>query len=284
MTISRHSYTCFAQRSTFGAFATGLWLITAFFTGAVAQEHPQIEPEPGGWFGGSQAYEICLASVETDPEIGFERAMAWEDQGGGPPAKHCGAVALISLDLFAEGADRLDQMAQNISNGLNADIRAELLIQAATAWMLEGFPGQALESLRAAEALEPTRIRLVLDIHFDRARAHIMNGEWELAVTSLNQALVIAPNAQEALVLRATAHRVLGQNDQAFADLARLLEDDPEFVPGYLERGLLHHVIGDEAAARADWIRVLIIEPEGGLADAARAHLFDLDFPDGMTE
>ena len=283
MTDKRHSYTCFAHGSTFGAFAAIFWLICGAPV-VLAQDSQIDESLDGGWFGGSQAYDLCITAVEMDPDDGFERSLSWQAQGGGPPAEHCGILALVALELFAEAASRLDAMAQSNSNGLGADIRAQLLVQASSAWMLEGFPQQALESLRAAEALEPASTRINLDIHFDRARAHSMDANWALAIESLDQALLIAPFAQDALVLRATGNRALGQINEALADLTRVLNDDPEYAPAYLERGVLKRLEGETDGARADWIRVLMIEPEGELADAARAHLHDLDFPDGLTE
>ncbi len=275
----RHSYTCFTRRSTYAGFASLLWL-----TSAVAQEPSAPIEEAGNWFGGSPAYEFCLGQVETDPDQAFDRALNWQDQGGGPPAHHCGALALVALGHYADGADRLDTLAQDTSNGLGTDLRAEILIQAANAWMMEGFPGQARESLNAALALDSTLLRVLVEAHFDMARAHIMDGNWEEAIEELDFTLDYAPGARDALVLRATGHRTLEQLQPAMDDLTEVLTQDPDYMPALIERGVLWRMLSDDNAAREDWIKVLMLEREGEMADAARAHLHDLDFPDGMAE
>ncbi len=272
--MKRHSYTYFWRRSTLGALAALLWLTPAF-----AQDDQVDDP---GWFGGSLAYQFCLTQSETDPEQAFDRALDWFDQGGGPPALHCSAVALVALGHFGDAADRLDALGQDPANGLGARLRAEIFVQAASAWMLEGFPLQAVESLEAALALEAGDQRLQMEIYFDRARAFVMDDNWGAAVDDLNRVLDIAPYAHDALTLRATGYRALGEVGLAQEDLSRVLTDDPDYAPALLERGVLWRMLSDDDAARADWIRVLQLEPEGELGDAARRHLYDLDFPDGL--
>lgn len=266
------SYTALRQWSTLGATFALLWL-----TPAEAQLGRDMSAE-------EIAYEFCLNQVATDPEAAFDRAIAWEDQGGGPAAVHCSAVALIALEQFGDAATRLDEVAQNTNNGLTANVRAELLQQSANAWMMEGFPLQAVQSLDAALALEPTITGLSTSLWFDRARAHVMDGNWPDAIDNLMIVISDQPGAKDALTLRATGYRSLGEVGLAQEDLARVLDDDPDYAPALIERGVVHRFLGNDDAARADWIRVLLLEETGELADAARRHLHELDFPEGMPE
>jgi tetratricopeptide (TPR) repeat protein len=236
----------------------------------------------GRWFGGSDAYERCLGAIDEDALQAFDRALAWRDQGGGPPAVHCAAVALSALGQYGDAADRLDALAQDTNNGLDAPIRAQLLVQAANAWMLEGFPDQGVESLNAALSLNVNSDPLSAEIYFDRARARIMDGLWDEAIEDLTRTLRYAPGAKDARTLRATGYRLRENEGAAIADLARVLDDDPDYAPALLERGLVFLGQGNSEAARADWIRVLQLDVEEDLKAEARAYLHQLDFPDGL--
>jgi len=251
-----------------------MWLMPL---GALAQE-----PSDSRWFGGSEAYEFCLSAIDEDPEQAFDRALAWRDQGGGPPAVHCSALALLAIGQYGDAADRLDALAQDINNGLSAPLRAQILIQAANGWMMQGFPGQAIQSLNAALSLDAGSDGISVQIYFDRARAHVLDDDWPPAIDDLTRALDLAPGAKDALTLRAMGYRFQGDTARAETDLARVLDDDADYAPALLERGLLHRAAGDDAAARADWTRVLQLDPEADLLAAARAYLYDLDFPDGL--
>lgn len=59
----------------------------------------------------AKQYQDCLKLARLKPEDGFESAIAWRDMGGGEPAKHCVAVALIALEKYEEAATRLDALA-----------------------------------------------------------------------------------------------------------------------------------------------------------------------------
>jgi len=248
--------------------------------GARAQEAPA-----ASGFGGSEAYQLCLNAIDEDPQQAFDRALAWRDQGGGPPAIHCSALALMALGQYGDAADRLDALAQDTHNGLSASLRAQILVQAANGWMLQGFPDQGVESLNAALSLNVSSTPLTAEIYFDRARAHIMNGGWDDAIGDLTRALDAEPGAKDAQTLRATAYRLTGNNLAASADLTHVLDGDPDYAPALLERGVMRLMAGNEDAARADWIHVLQLDDaEDELKSAARGYLHQLDFPDDYAE
>src|SRR5919108_545494 len=56
-------------------------------------------------------YEDCMTLARRVPADGYESALAWEGQGGGDPARHCAAVALIGMGKFTEAAERLESLA-----------------------------------------------------------------------------------------------------------------------------------------------------------------------------
>lgn len=275
--MKRHSYTSFSIGSTFASLLAVLWLMPSV---ALAQG-----ADGGGGFGESEAYELCLGAIDDDPLTAFDRALAWRDQGGGAPAVHCSALALIALGQYGDAADRLDATAQDTHNGLSAVIRAQLLVQAANAWMMEGYPDQGVESLNTALALNVPSDALSAEIYFDRARARFMDGLWDEAVDDLSHALSYQPGAKDARTLRATAYRLAGDTANARADIVYILNEDPDYAPALLESGVLHVTAGDEAAARADWVHVLQLEnAEADLKGAARAYLQELDFPGGLQD
>lgn len=271
------SYTALTRGSTALAIGALLWL-----TPAAAQLNQGGEAGvPLNSFGGSTAYDVCLARIDVDPEDGFDRALAWYSQGGGAPALHCAAIALLTAGHFADAADRLDLIAQNPSNGLDAEMRARILDQAGNAWMMEGFPDQAIESFNAGLALDPQGSGLRTEIYFDRARAWIMDQNWDQAVQDLGRVLELAPGAKDVLTLRATGYRALGSEDLAWQDIADVLAADPDYSPALIERGVLHVMRGDTDAARADWVKVLLQEDGGELEAAARSYLHELDIGPG---
>ncbi len=272
--MNGQSYTSFPFGSTLAAIAAVLWL-----TAPTALAQPT---EDDRWFGGSGAYDFCLNAIEEDPVMAFDRALAWNAQGGGPPAIHCSALALIELAQYGDAADRLDALAQDLNNGLSGLIRAQILIQAANAWIMEGFPDQGIESLDAALSLNVESSGISAQIYFDRARAHALDHEWREAVDDLTRALDYAPGAKDALTLRATSYRLLGETENAQEDIARVLDADSDYAPALLERGVLNLLAGDEEAAREDWISVLQMEAEDDLQRAARSYLYELDFPGGL--
>ncbi|MFB9970567.1 hypothetical protein ACFFMP_11345 [Pseudoroseomonas cervicalis] len=77
-------------------------------------DHPQaappapplpVPPEPPR-LSDSAEYEACLDLLRNDPEGALNRAMEWEQQGGGDPARHCLALGLLALGEPERAAPR----------------------------------------------------------------------------------------------------------------------------------------------------------------------------------
>jgi tetratricopeptide (TPR) repeat protein len=221
---------------------------------------------------GAERYATCLAGIEADAAAAFETAIAWRDEGGGFPARHCVALALIRLGHRVEAANRLEVLAEDM-RAAGQPLVAEVLGQAGNAWLLGGEPGRALAVFDAAMALEPSGAELLVD----RARAQAALGDYGAAAADLDRALTRDPDNADALAYRAAARRRLGRQEEAAADLERALWLAPRHPEALLERGLLNIERGDRAAARRDLIEVRMVAPQSAAAEVAGANLERLD-------
>jgi tetratricopeptide (TPR) repeat protein len=217
-------------------------------------------------------YHKCFVLARTQPEQGWEEALAWQSLGGGEAARHCGALALIGLGKHEEAAHRLEALAQESRRP--ETVRAEMLAQAGQAWLLAGKPQQALAVQDTALKLVPGSPELLLDKAVTLAQV----AHYQEAKEALDEVLKRQPNRIEAMVLRASAQRYLGQPALAKDDVARALVLDPDSVDALLERGMLRRLDGDDVGARADWVRVLTLAPpDSPVAEATRRNLEMMD-------
>lgn len=219
----------------------------------------------------ARRYAECIALAQRQPNDGWETALAWSSLGGGEAARHCAAVALIGLGHVEEAATRLERLAQESRR--DAALRAEMLGQAAQAWLLAGQSERAVGTLDAALKLAPQSV----DLHVDRALAQAERGDFSAALADLDGAARLAPRRADVLALRAAAKRRLGDMAGAEEDVVAALEIDPDQIDALVESGILQAQRGDAAAARRDWRRVLELQPDGPAADAARRHIEALD-------
>jgi tetratricopeptide (TPR) repeat protein len=204
-----------------------------------------------------------MSMAKTDPGAARDFAERWQTRGGAHPADHCYAVALVGLKQYKEGATRLETLAQAMGHAPNS-LRAEVLDQAAQAWLLAGDPARAYAADTAALNLLPDD----LDLLVDRAEAAGSEGWYDKAAADLDRVLKADPNRIDALIYRASANRALGKLDIALADIDRAVSLAPSSVAGLLERGDILRLKGDVNGARRDWVRVSQLAP-GSAADAA---------------
>lgn len=216
-------------------------------------------------------YQDCMAKAKNTPQAGFDAAIAWRDMGGGVPAEHCAAVALIALGHAGEAAGRLEDLGQRPT--VEMDLRVGLLTQAAQAWQLAGQPERAYAVLTGLIAERPDDAAL----YVDRATARAELGHYEEAARDLTQAIELDPGRADAWVLRASARRYLDRLDAAASDLEQALALEPGHPEGHLERGMIRRLRGDDAGARQDWLAVIRQAPESAAADAARRNLELMD-------
>src|ERR1700750_1666553 len=129
-------------------------------------------------------YRRCLADSSANPTIALSDAEAWVKSGGGVPAEHCAALALVTLKRYAEAGARLDRIAGGRAT-LDAEFRIALYDQAGNAWLLAGDGAKAVQSLSGALTLSAGDA----DLFTDLARAQAMVRNWHEVVLDLNAAL-----------------------------------------------------------------------------------------------
>ena len=232
---------------------------------------PQVTNPADAERADAKRYETCITLAKSKPADGWEAALTWMGEGGGDPARHCGAVALIGLKQYKDAAQRLEELAKTSQASL--DVRAGLLDQAGQAWILDGDPARAYADDTTALQLAPNKPDLLID----RAESLALTQQWKDAVADLDRALSLAPDRSDALTYRATAKRMLGDLKGAAADIARALQLNPYSPVAWLEDGNIKRLAGDSAGARKAWMQVLALTPKGSSADDARLNLETLD-------
>lgn len=221
----------------------------------------------------SREYRHCMQLTRTSPNEAFERALSWQDAGGGPAAKHCAAVALMSLGHYKEAATRLEKLAKSMPDDAPGGIVADILGHAGIAWQQAGDPTKAYAVQTAALELSPKHTILLAD----RAMTLIDSGKPREALADLDKAVEVAPDDPQLRVFRGSAHRQLGNLDRARADLGKALTLKPDHPEGLLERGIVHRLQGRKDAARQDWLKLIELHEGRPAADLARRNLEKLD-------
>jgi tetratricopeptide (TPR) repeat protein len=211
----------------------------------------------------AETYEHCMHLAQDDPGAARDLAEHWQSRGGAHPADHCYAVALVGLKQYKEGATRLETLAQAMIHAPNS-LRAEVLGQAAQAWLLAGNSARAYAADSAALNLLPGDADLLID----RAEAAGSEGWYDKAAADLDRVLMSDPNRVDALTYRAAANRELGKLDAALTDIDKAVGLSPRSVAALLERGDILRLKGDDNGARRDWIMVSQLAP-GSAEDAA---------------
>jgi tetratricopeptide (TPR) repeat protein len=230
---------------------------------ASAQHLPAVEADH---------YARCMDEARQNPSAAWDDALAWRDTGGGHPAEHCAAVALIGLKQYDEAGKRLEKLADEMFKA-PPDLRAEVLDQAAQARLLGGHPVRAIEISTMALAITPDDP----DLMIDRAEAYAASGKYQEALADLDKAIAHDAHRVDALVFRAAAHRALQQLDPALRDAEAAVRASPDNPDALLERGNIRRLKGDAAGARKDWLRIAQIAPDSPAAQAAKANIEQLD-------
>lgn len=174
----------------------------------------------------------CLERIETEPEEAYEDGLAWFGEGGRPFARQCTALALIALGHVAEGAARLEELA-NADDAGSLGQRVIYLAQSGNAWLLAGAPEEALVTLDNALKLSPGDAQ----VKADRASALMALERWEEAAEELDEAVAQIPRDGFVRKLRGEVRLVLGDYEGADADVQAAIAADPEDIEAYVLRG-----------------------------------------------
>lgn len=251
-------------------FVRGLGLILLAGSAAAAEpaKSPVLSKTPRNAEADAATYDRCLKLAKQDPKSAQRLALSWRERGGAHPADHCAAVALVGLKQYKEAATRLEALAADMKTA-PAGLRADVLDQAAQAWLLAGDAVRAYAAAGRALTLQPDDPDLLVD----RAEAAASAGYFDKAVADLDRVLQADPGRPDALIYRASANRALDRLDPALADVEKALAQAPNSVPALLERGNIRRLKGDPTGAREDWERIGQLAP-GTQADmAARSNL-----------
>ena len=213
-------------------------------------------------------YEACMQLARQEPAAAEESARAWLDLGGGEPAKHCIAVALIGQQRYGDAAQMLEDLAANMNDPIPR-LQSEMMAQAGQAWMLADNTERALDAQSKGLSYAPDNIELLID----RSITHATRDEFWEAVDDLDKAYQMNPERTDVLVLRASAYRRLEAVELALDDLNRALSIDPGYPEGLLERGIVHRMMGNDEAARQDWNKIIDSVPGTPAAEIARRNL-----------
>ncbi|MFZ5790085.1 MAG: hypothetical protein ACOY3L_05240 [Pseudomonadota bacterium] len=256
-------------RKITAALLAALWLAVAHRP-AGAQE----TSFPENNFEEAKQYAACMELARIRPQDAYDSSGTWLAQGGGPPAEHCRAVALIGLNRFTEAAQLLESTAAKLAGtDSSRALAARLYDQAGQTWLMENDAAQAVAASNAAVGLEPKDP----DMLVDRAMALGAAERWWDAIDDLNRANELAPKRADILVLRASAYRNVDSPEMAMADVAQALTLDPNNAEGLLERGILEAQANNKEGARADWLKAIQLAPNTPTAEAAQGHLEQLD-------
>ena len=213
-------------------------------------------------------YDYCLLLVETNPEQAQREAGDWARYGGGAPARHCYALALIAIGAPSRGIDELLGIVAEEPD-LEPDARADILAQAGEMLLEEGdLVTATLVSEQAIRLDQRSAAALAL-----RARLKLDAGELRAAVRDLGAALQQRPSSARFLALRASAHRRLGQLIEARDDAAFATEAAPKDPAAWLERGRVEAALKDRNAARYSFLQAIGLDREGEIGSAARLAL-----------
>ncbi len=213
-------------------------------------------------------YRACLLQIRENAGMAMKTAEDWRAQGGGTPALHCVAMALLAGGNHQEAGVRLEALADILTEE-RADLRPEVLAQAAQAWLFAGQPERALKALDRAIAVKTNDSDLIID----RAVIHANAGRLAEAERDLDRALAMAATRDDAFALRAAIRRKAGRLDEARADADRAVALNAKNADAWLERGLIRHAKGDGRGAEDDWRKAVQADPDSAAAKAAAANL-----------
>jgi regulator of sirC expression with transglutaminase-like and TPR domain len=221
----------------------------------------------------AQRYDACMTMTRRDAMAAFEQALNWQDQGGGAPAKHCAAAALVSMKQYKEGATRLEALAQEIKQPEMETVRVGVLAQAGQAWLLAGDTGRAYATQSAALQLAPQDP----EIWTDRGQTLATAKNYKEAIDDFDKAIAIDPERADAYMFRASARRYMENLAGARQDIDQALKLVPTDPDAMVERGIIKRLTNDDAGAREDWMQVIRRFPDSLASAAAQANLEKLD-------
>lgn len=186
----------------------------------------------------SEKLQRCLEQIDRDAEIAYQDGLSWLAKGNRPAARQCTALALIALGQEAEGAARLEELA-NAPDAGSLDERGVYLAQSGNAWLMAGMADNAVVTLTNALKLRPSDGELFKD----RARAHLELKHWKDAGADLDSAIVLSAADAEAYRMRGYALMKLNRLTDAWEDVGVAMQLAPQDVNVIVLRGQIREAM-----------------------------------------
>jgi tetratricopeptide (TPR) repeat protein len=176
--------------------------------------------------------EQCIEKIDRDAEGAYQDGLTWLAVGNRPAARQCAALALIALGEEAEGAARLEELA-NAPDAGSSEMRAVYLAQSGNAWLMAGMPAEAVVTLTNALKLRPGDGELFKD----RARAHVTLKQWTEAGDDLDRAIIQSSGDVESFRMRGHVRLKQGRLGEAWQDVEAAMKLAPTDVNVVVLRG-----------------------------------------------
>jgi tetratricopeptide (TPR) repeat protein len=174
----------------------------------------------------------CIEKIDRDAEGAYQDGLTWLAVGNRPAARQCTALALIALGEEAEGAARLEELA-NAPEAGSADMRAVYLAQSGNAWLMAGMAEEAIVTLTNALRLRPGDGELFKD----RARARVALKQWAEAGDDLDSAIIQSAGDAEAFRMRGHVRLKQDRLAEAWQDVEQAMKLAPLDVNVVVLRG-----------------------------------------------
>lgn len=211
-------------------------------------------------------YEACAALVSADAETALVEAERWERFGGGAPAGHCRALALLAIGSDLAAAEALFDTVRTYPE-LAPPAQADLLAQAGRIYLDRGMHEQSAYALNLAAQVGPESPAMLRT----RAALKLAQGAFETAERDLDALIRVEPGRPGDLVARAIARRNRGDFAGARADALQAAELAPAEPSVFLELGAAERGIGNRDAARQAWLRAIDLDPDRAEGPVGRA-------------
>lgn len=213
-------------------------------------------------------YRSCTALVRNAPEQAVQTASDWRIKGGGLLARQCLGLAYVKLERWPAAADEYEQAA------LEAEAKqdsggAQYWVQSGNAWLAGGDPAKARRAFDAALATSALTPELRGEVHFDRARALVEQGDVATARADIDKGLALVPADPFGWYLSAALARRSNDLARARNDIAKAAELAPDDADILLEAGNIAGLSGDVAIARAFYTRAIRAAPDSPAGHAA---------------
>lgn len=101
-----------------------------------------------------------------------------------------------------------------------------------------------------------------------------------LAVTALENALLVESRFPAARTSLGTAYYMLGKSETAISQFVQVINEDPDFALAYFNLGFLLHEQGDMDGAEDNFRTYLKLEPQGERSDFARERIREIGSAD----